>query len=39
MEKKRNARSHVAGNPEGKKLLGRTKPRWEGNIKMDFKER
>ena len=24
--------------PEGKRLLGRTRRRWEGNIKMDLQE-
>jgi hypothetical protein len=26
------------GNPEGKRPLGRPRPRWENNIKMDFQE-
>jgi len=26
------------GNPEGKRLLVRTRHRWEGNIKMDLQE-
>jgi hypothetical protein len=29
---------HLFGNPEGKKLLGRPRHRWEDNIKMDPKE-
>ena len=28
----------LKGKPEGKKLLGRPKRRWEDNIKMDFQE-
>jgi hypothetical protein len=24
--------------PEGKRPIGRPRPRWEGNIKMDFQE-
>jgi len=28
----------LAGKPEGKKQLGRSKQRWEDNIKMDLKE-
>jgi hypothetical protein len=26
------------GKPEGKKVLGKLRCRWEGNIKMGFKE-
>jgi hypothetical protein len=26
------------GNPEGERLLGRPRSRWEGNIKMDLEE-
>ena len=26
------------GKPEGKRPLGRPRPRWEDNIKMDFQE-
>ena len=26
------------GKPEGKRLLGRLRHRWEGNIKMDLQE-
>ena len=26
------------GKPEGKILIGRTRRRWENNIKMDFQE-
>ena len=28
----------LVGKPEGKKLLGRPRPRWEDNIKMDLQE-
>ena len=28
----------LVGKPEGKRLLGRPRRRWEGNIKMDFQE-
>jgi hypothetical protein len=28
----------VAGKPEGKKPLGRTRRRWENNMKMDLQE-
>jgi len=28
----------TVGKPEGKRLLGRPKRRWEGNIKLDFQE-
>jgi hypothetical protein len=28
----------LAGTPEGKRPLRRTRHRWEGNIKMDLKE-
>jgi hypothetical protein len=34
---KRNAYRVLAGNPEGKRPLGRRKHRWEDNIKMDLK--
>jgi len=27
-----------SGKPEGKRLLGRTRGRWEENIKMDLRE-
>ena len=29
---------NLKGKPEGKKLLGRPKRRWEDNIKMDLQE-
>jgi hypothetical protein len=28
----------LLGKPEGKRLLGRPRRRWEGNIKMDLQE-
>jgi hypothetical protein len=28
----------LVGKPEGKRSLGRTRRRWEGNIKMDLQE-
>jgi len=28
----------LVGKPEGKKPLGRPRPRWENNIKMDLQE-
>jgi hypothetical protein len=28
----------LVGNPEGKRLLGRFRCRWEDNIKMDLQE-
>jgi hypothetical protein len=33
---KRNAYRIFVGNPEGKRLLGRPRRRWVGNIKMDL---
>jgi hypothetical protein len=35
MGKMRNAYSILVGNPEGKRLLGSHKRRWENNIRMD----
>ena len=37
IEQFRNAYSVLVGKPEEKRPLGRTRHRWEGNIKMDFK--
>jgi len=34
----RSAYRVLVGKPEGKRTLGRPRPRWEGNIKMDFQE-
>ena len=28
----------LVGKPEGKRPLGRPRPRWKDNIKMDFQE-
>ena len=38
MEQSRNAYRVLAGEPEGKRLLGRPRRRWEDNIKMDLRE-
>ena len=38
MEQSRNAYRVLVEKPEGKKLLGRPKHRWEDNIKMDLRE-
>ena len=38
MEQSRNAYRVLVGKPEGKRPLGRTRRRWEGNIKMDLRE-
>ena len=38
MEYSRNAYRVLVGKPEGKRPLGRTRRRWEGNIKMDLRE-
>jgi hypothetical protein len=34
----RNIREILVGKPEEKKSLGRTRRRWEDNIKMDLRE-
>jgi hypothetical protein len=39
MEKKRNVCRILVGKSQGKRLLGRSRSRWEDNIKMDLKER
>jgi hypothetical protein len=39
MGPKRNAYRIMAGNPEGKRPLGRRRRRWMDNIKMDFREK
>jgi hypothetical protein len=31
--------THVVGKTEGKRPLGRPRRRWEGNVKVDLKER
>jgi len=38
MGEKRSARRVLVGKPEGKRLLGRRRCRWEDNIKPDLKE-
>jgi hypothetical protein len=38
MMEKRNAYRIMVGKLDGKRLLGRRRCRWEGNIKMGFKE-
>jgi hypothetical protein len=34
----RNLYRALVGKPEGKRLLGRPRPRWEDGIKMDLRE-
>jgi hypothetical protein len=38
MGEKRNAYRILAGNPEGKRPLGRRRRRWVNNIKIDLRE-
>ena len=38
MEQSRSAYTVLVGRPEGKRLLGRQRRRWEDNIKMDLRE-
>jgi hypothetical protein len=38
MGEKGNAYRILVGKPEGKRLLGRPRRRWEDNIKMDLRE-
>ena len=38
MEKGRGVHKVLAGKPEGKRPLGSSRHRWEGNIKMDLQE-
>jgi len=38
VEVRRGAYSIVVGKPEGKIPLGRSRHRWEGNIKIDLQE-
>ena len=38
MEQSRNAYRVLVGKPEGKRPLGRTRRKWEENIKMDLRE-
>ena len=38
MGERRGAYRILVGKPEGKRPLGRHRPRWEGNIKIDLEE-
>ena len=38
MEDGRSAFKILAGKPTGKRPLGRPRPRWEDNIRMDLKD-
>ena len=38
MEEGRGVHKVLVGKPEGKRPLGRTRRRWEDNIKMDLQE-
>jgi len=38
MGEKRSVYRVLAGKPEGKRLLGRPRRRWEDNIKLDLQE-
>jgi hypothetical protein len=38
MEEKRNAYRILVGKPKGKRPLGRPRPRWEDNNRMDLRE-
>jgi len=38
MGERRSVYRVLMGKPEGKRLLGRPRLRWENNIKMDFQE-
>ena len=38
MEKGRGVYNVLVGKPEGNRLLGRPRHRWEDNIKMDLEE-
>jgi hypothetical protein len=39
MERVENAYKNLVGKPEGKKPFGRTRCRWETNIKIDVREK
>jgi hypothetical protein len=39
MGKKRNVYRILVGKPEGKRPLGRRRPRWVDNINMDLREK
>ena len=38
MEQSRNAYTVLVGKPEGKRPLGKSRRRWEDNIKTDLRE-
>jgi len=38
MGERRSAYRVLVGKPEGKRPLGRHRPRWEGSINMDLQE-
>jgi hypothetical protein len=38
MGEERNVYKVLMGKPEGKRLLGRPKRRWEDEIRLDFRE-
>ena len=38
MEERRGMHKVLVGKPDGKRPLGRTRRRWEDNIKMDLEE-
>jgi hypothetical protein len=38
MEERKGAYRILVGKPEGQRPLGRPRPRWVDNIKMDFQE-
>ena len=38
LEEGRGVHKVLVGKPEGKRPLGRPRPRWEDNIKMDLQE-
>ena len=38
MEVRRNAHSYLVARPECNRPLGRPRPRWEDNIKMDLQK-
>ena len=38
MEEGRGVHKVLMGKPDGKRPLGRPRPRWEDNIKMDLQE-
>jgi hypothetical protein len=38
MGEKRNTYRILVGKSEGKRPLGRTRPRWEDNIRMDLRD-